>query len=220
MLTAVRVELNDSGGTPLWASALLNSYIVDAIKEYSRELPEEAAADLSVTADVETVTLPARFVKAIRVEQPDGVLRWPLTTQRTYEATLGGLSELVDFESRVGESSGKPGYRIWAGSLVLDPAPGETDATGGRMEYLRTYALPAADGDTLATPTEDDDLLLKMVCARALDWISTDEAKRQRYERSRGASTEGTAGSYRKAVAEEFARRRSVLRTTTLELSE
>lgn len=216
MLALIRTELNDSGGTALWASALLNGYIVEAIREYARELPKEATTTLTTVVGTETVALPSDFVRMVRVEEPTGVLRWPLTTQRTYEATVGSLSELVDFESRVGES-GKPGYRIWAGNLVLDPAPSTTSCP---IEYLASYATPTADASVLTTPAYDDDVIMHLACAKALDWITTDESKRQRYERSRGVSAYDVARQYRGIVEAELARRRSFVRSTTLELSE
>jgi hypothetical protein len=45
------------------------------------------------------------------------------------------------------------------------------------LEYLAFYAEPAADGDTIATPTRDDDILQALVCADAMRWIGSDEAK-------------------------------------------
>jgi hypothetical protein len=216
---SIRDELNDNGSTKLWSDGLLNSYIAEAIRAYSREAPEEASGTLDVTANVETVALPARFIRAVRVEQPAGALRYPLSTMRTYEGTFTGLSQLIDFESRVGEAGGRPGYRIWGGNVVLDPAP-TSDDDDGTIDYYRSYAEPSADGDTLATPSVDDDLLIRLVCARALDWISTDEAKRMRFERQRGVSAISMADHYRSLVDDEFARRRSVVSGRTLEITE
>jgi hypothetical protein len=218
---AIRDELNDNAATKLWADALLNGYIVEAIREYGRELPREASATLTVVANQEAYALPADFVRAIRVEQPNGVLRFPLTTMRTYDGTGTGFAALIDFENRVGQGGGKPGYRIWAGSILLDPIPTSAGSSEDvRLEYLAAYAEPSADGSTIATPAVDDDLLVRIAAAKALDWISTDEAKRMRFERNRGASASGQARACCDQVAAEFARRRSIVSAHTLELSE
>jgi hypothetical protein len=35
LMTSIRAELNDSGGTKLWSDALLQAWIGDAIRDYS-----------------------------------------------------------------------------------------------------------------------------------------------------------------------------------------
>jgi hypothetical protein len=39
--TRIRSELNDSGGTALWASSLLDSFLLDALRAWSLEVPRE-----------------------------------------------------------------------------------------------------------------------------------------------------------------------------------
>src|SRR5437868_6999317 len=113
---AIRDELNDNAATKMWTDTQLNVYLVEAIRSYSREAPREASTTLTVVANQEGYTLPSDFARAVRVEQPDNVMRSPLTTMRTYDGTATGFSELVDFQTRVGVAGGKPGYRLWAGS--------------------------------------------------------------------------------------------------------
>src|SRR5439155_9815419 len=102
-------------------------------------------------------------------------------------------------------------YDVFAGNLVLEPAPdvsGETIA----LRYLAVYAEPSADGDTLATPGRDDELLTWLVCSRALDWITTDESKRMRYERVRGSSATGQGDRYQARYLEAVRLRQRQLR--------
>ncbi len=178
--TTIRTELNDSGGTPLWSDALLNEYLAQAIRRYGEQLPEEASSTITVVADQAAYALPARFQQVMRVEQPNGT-------------------------ERVGDPRHPWSYRVFAGQLVLDPAPaqagGDQDVT---LDYLRWYAEPTADGDTLATPSQDDDVLVALVCARALAELATDESKRQRFERQRGADPREVAAAYERRAAERL----------------
>src|SRR5436853_6244386 len=75
--TTIRTELNDSGGTTLWSDAVLNEFINQAIRSYSRELPKQATATITVVAGTDAYSLPSDFVKAIRVTQPDDTIRVP-----------------------------------------------------------------------------------------------------------------------------------------------
>jgi hypothetical protein len=189
----VRDELNDAGASTLWPDALLDEYLAQAIREYSRHLPEEASTTITVVADQAAYDLPVRFVAAKRVEQPEHVLR------------LAGERQ-------------PHGYRVYGGKLILSPAPSEIGASQDvRLEYLRGYAEPAVDGDALAIPTSHDDVLVALVCARALRQISADEAKRQRFERVRGADALTAADSYQRRAAAFFADLGRMVRVSVLE---
>jgi hypothetical protein len=188
----IRTELNDSGGSPLWADALLNELIAQAIRRYGEQLPEEASTTIAVVADQAAYALPARFLRAIRVEQPEDT-------------------------ERVGDPRHPWSYRVFAGQLVLDPAPtqagGDQDIT---LDYLRFYAEPAADGDVLATPSPDDDVLVALVCARALAYLAMDESKRQRFERQRGSDPREIAAAYEGRAGERMALRARLVRMGAL----
>src|SRR5207248_3272186 len=101
-------------------------------------------------------------------------------------------------------------YEVWGvfGTLTLTLRPAPADATDAiKVRYLAVYAEPAADGDTLATPSQDDHLLIWFCCNRALQWLGTDEGKRQRWERTRGMSAQGAAGQYGRDYRSELRRR-------------
>lgn len=193
LLSAIRVELNDSGGTALWTSALLNSYIVDAIREYSRQLPQEASTTIDTVADQAAYPLPARAINVSRVEEP--------------------------YASRAIRYRGERhlySYRVYGGTIILEPAPPSSVAADLYIEYSRSYAEPSADSESLATPATSDDVLIWLVCARALDWIGTDESKRQRWEQSRGASAGGQSRAYRARAIAFFANELRVVRSSSL----
>jgi hypothetical protein len=194
--TTIRTELNDSGGTPLWSDSLLNELIAQAIRRYGEQLPEEASASITVVADQAAYALPARFLHAVRVEQPEET-------------------------ERVGDRRHPWSYRVFAGQLLLEPAPtqagSDQDVT---LEYLRFYAEPAADGDTLATPSYDDDMLVALVCARALAYLALDEGKRQHFVRQRGSDPQEVAATYERRATERLALRTRRVRASALEVTD
>jgi hypothetical protein len=213
--TTIRTELNDSGGTPLWADALLNEFINQAIRSYGRELPKQASTSLTVVAGTAAYNLPADFDRAIRVKQPDDTIRVfdPLDRGDTDEL---GSSQSSGATSR---TRGSWGYRIWASQIVLNPIPTSAGSTQNiTLDYDARYAEPAADGDTIATPASDDDVLQALVCANALRWIGSDEAKRQRFQQSRGASPTGMAQAYQTRALQAIAVRKRRLRISGLQV--
>jgi hypothetical protein len=189
----IRQELNDAGGTPLWTDSLLNEWIAEAVRQYGRALPKEAATTLTTVADQAAYALPADTDRVLRVTLPEDVPWSPdLGSRRAYRS-----------------------YRVFAGELALEPAPSTSGESIG-VAYLARYAEPAADGDTLATPSADDDILLRLVVARALRWITLDEAKRQRFERQRGSSTAEAAALYEREARDLIHHRQRRIRPTAL----
>ncbi|MBI4494778.1 MAG: hypothetical protein HY690_18535 [Chloroflexi bacterium] len=188
----VRSELNDGGAVPLWPDERLNQWLAEAVRDYGRSLPREATATLASVADQAAYALPADTLRVVRVEHPQGVVR-----------VVGG--DGVDVA----------GYEVFSAQLVLAPAPhasGESIA----LRYLARYAEPATDGEALATPAEDDQVLAWYACWRALGWISADEARRQRFERQRGATAAGEAQRYQQLYQAAIDQRRRPVRSFRL----
>lgn len=212
---AIRDELNDNTATKLWADALLNEWINEAIRDYSRQLPEELQLTITAIADQTDYALPARFINATRVEQPKHTLRLPALGNRA----PGTTGPLMDLESRVTRGQ-RFTYRVFGLEIILDPAPG---GTGGdhdiRLEYTRYWAEPAADGDTISTPATDDEILIALVAQRAMEYLTTDEAKNLAYEARRGARVDTIADRYRARANRAFESRARRIRQSTLELA-
>jgi hypothetical protein len=202
-----RAELNDMGGTPLWSDALLNQWLDEAIREYGEHLPREASASLTSVAEQAEYALPSDVDRVLRVEHPEGVFRVAA------RSAGGDVLAVEGIELSVPGTVGT--FDAWAGQLVLQPAP---DASGEaiRVRYLATYATPTSDGDALTTPTRDDAVLTWSVCGRALRWIDTDESKRQRFERERGASAHQAANEYQREVRAALDRRARRVRSGRL----
>ena len=209
----VRTELNDSGGSQLWTDALLNELIVQAIRTYGRELPREARTTITIVAGTDAYNLPGDFDRALRVAQPDDSIR-------VYDPLERGAGDELGSSQRSGATShGSWGYRIWAGQIILKPAPTAAGSDQNiTLEYLARYAEPSADGDTLATPAYDDDLLIALACADAMRWIGSDEAKRARFERQRGASPQGAAETYERRAQTAIASRKRRMHTRAMEV--
>ena len=188
----VRAELNDSGGTTLWTDGQLNQWVLEVLRRYSEDFPKEATQTIASVASQADYSLSADCLRVVRVEHPTGFYRIP-DPLSAGDMTWDDPAIVKPLEPL------QLAYEVWGAhglrTLTLRPAPADA-ADAIRVRYLATWSEPAADGDTLATPGRDDQLLVWLVCRAALTWIGTDEAKRQRFERERGASAAGQAGEY------------------------
>jgi hypothetical protein len=213
----IRGELGDQGAATTWLDAQLNQWLVEGIRDYSRRLPKPSTTTLASVADQADYALPSDCLSVARVEHPAGFFRVP-------DPRAGG--DLIDPLSL--SSSQVPrvlveqlGYDIWGayGSLILtlQPAP-SAGSEEIKVRYLASWGEPANDVATLAVPTVDEQLIIWFVAARALEWLGTEEAKRQRFEQQRGASPEVMVrtyrGNYERALSgrEGMPRRRLVIR--------
>lgn len=213
----IRNELNDTGGTPVWSDTLLNEWLNQAIRTYSRELPEEVQTTITVVVDQTDYALPARWLQVLRVEQPKDSLRLPVSGART-SAAGDPIGNLYDTQSKV-RGARLHGYRVFGDELILDPAPTATGTDENiRLEFTRSYAEPAADTDEIALPDTQEDILVLLVAALALRWVATDEAKRLRYSEARGISPGAQASQYEQRAQHATASRGSRLRSRTLEV--
>ncbi len=189
-----RAELGDESLTPLWPDERLNAWTREAVRGYGRALPRPVTLDLTSLAGQSGYTLPSEMVSVTSVEFPLGV-SLPL-------ARGAGPTDLGTF-------------RLLGSELLLHPAP---DRSGDliRVRYAALYAEPGADADVLATPPEDDDLLVLTVAARALRWLWIAGAKSLRPAPADGASALDLSRRYERVVADELAARRRGVRTGQL----
>jgi len=206
--TRARDELNDTGAVKVWSDALLNRWIGEAIREWSRAAPRDRTWQTTSTANDPSYLLPGDVLEVVRVEHPPGFFR-----------TRGGLrdgdiSPTAD-ASALGSWSGlRPAeltWEQWGGEVVLIPAP---DGTGEAIEvrYKGAYAVPADDVTALDVATSEEDALVLYACGRALQWIALDEAKRQRFERQRGADPSAMQQAYQRRFEALVRQRRGVVR--------
>ena len=197
----VRNELDDNGATKLWADALLNEWLNEGIRDYARVFPLEATTTLITVAGQAAYALPAGLVEVVRVEHPTNIFR-------VHQPRVGGDwragTDVVPCEERRGS---RYAYDVWGSTLELEPAPTASGETIG-VRYVARRAEPAGDADALPVDDGDVELLTFYVCSRALFWITAQEAKRQAFERQRGADASEMARSYRLFYADGIAARR------------
>lgn len=187
--TRTRDELNDNALVKLWSDALLNRWIGEGIREWSRVVPRDGTWDTTSTANTPGYALPSDVLEVVRVEHPAGVFR-----------TRGGLrdgdvSPMADLGSWQGLRPAQMTWEQWGSEVVLIPAPGASGEAIG-VRYKGAYGVPADDVTVLDVAAQDEEALVLYACARALQWITQDEAKRQRFERQRGASPAATQQGY------------------------
>jgi hypothetical protein len=152
-------------------------------------VPRDRTWQTTSTANDPSYTLPSDVLEVVRVEHPPGLFR-----------VRGGLRDGdVSPTAEPGEWVGlRPAQLLWeqwGGEVVLIPAP---DASGQAIEvrYKGTYTVPADDVTALEVTAGDEEALVLYACARALQWIVLDEAKRQRFERERGADPTAARQAY------------------------
>jgi hypothetical protein len=199
----VRAELGDQGATPLWADALLNEWLNEAIRDFARQVPREASLSLTTVAAQADYALPNGLIEVVRVEHPADVMR-------TFAPLVGG-DRRTSGTDRVDRVASPYTYDVWGGALILDPAP-TANGESVLVRYTQQRAEPAADTDPLPVEQPDTDLLLLHVCARAMTLISTQEGKRQAFERDRGQTAAAQAAAYQQRHAAGIATRQRTQR--------
>src|SRR5437867_4336623 len=117
----IRSELDDTGGTPTWSDGSLNEWLNQAIRDYSLKLPQEVATTITAVAGQAAYTFPAGTLRILRVEEPLLVIRVPASDHRI-ALSQPDLGQLVDYQTGLRTATSWT-YRVFAGQLVLNPAP-------------------------------------------------------------------------------------------------
>ena len=210
--TRTRDELNDNGSVKLWSDALLNRWIGEAIREWSRVAPRDGAWQTTSTANDPSYALPGDVLEVVRVEHPPGIFRARGGLRDGDTAPTADLSALGSWS---GLRPAQLTWEQWGGEVVLIPAP---DASGEAIEvrYKGAYAVPSDDVSALEVAAADEDALVLYVCARALQWVALDEAKRQRFERQRGADPAASRQEYDRDFQQLVRQRRGGIRPRRL----
>lgn len=198
--TLVRDELNDNGSVKVWSDAILNGFILEAIRDYGREVGNEASATIASVANQPNYSLPAGMMQVVRVEHPAGYFRVPSPYRAGDEEPAPGRM--------IGLAPGELVYEVWSNTLYLSPAPA---ASGENIvvRYVAAYTEPANDATVLNVPDVELPALVYFSCFRALRWIATDESKRQRFERQRGADPAEASKEYRELYDAMLRQRRA-----------
>lgn len=199
---ALRVLLNDNAAEGyLWSDAALNLQLNDALRGYGRSLPQQRETTIATVAGQGEYDLPADCLAVVGAEVEGPAGRWPLLPD--------------DGSAGAGSPAGAGSYELYGGRLILRPAPSETGLSL-QVRYLAPHAILVFDGDPSTVPTADEDLLLAFACAGALQALSTEEAKRRRFEDRSGQPVEGAVALYRQQYERGIRARTAGVRTRRL----
>jgi hypothetical protein len=190
-----RDELNDTGSVKVWSDALLDRWIGEAIREWSRQAPRDVTWQTTSTANVPSYALPFDVLEVVRVEHPPGLFR---VRGGLRDGDVAATADLGGTGGWLGLRPAQLSWEQWGGEVVLVPAP---DASGETIEvrYKGAYSVPADDVTALDVAAADEEALVLYACGRALQWTALDEAKRQRFERQRGADPVTVRQEYERA---------------------
>lgn len=192
--TTLRGRLEDLGAGPLWDDALLNDAIATAIRHYGQSLPAHRTLSLTLAAGARSAVLPAD------VEDDRIVVVIDATGERVprHRAVAGG-----------GTPPAAQAWRAWGGLLSLDlPAV----AGAWRVEYRAARTPPADDAVALDVAAGDEEIVLDLAAAVALDQRVVADAKRG----TANDALQARAEMARQAAERALARRRRVVRGTWL----
>jgi hypothetical protein len=207
--TRVRDELNDNGSVKLWTDALLNRWIGEAVNAWSRVVPRDRAWQTISAANTPSYTLPSDVLEVVRVEHPPGVFR---VRGGLHDGDIGPDADLSVWP---GVRPLDLSWEQWGGQVFLIPAPG-ADGEAIEVRYMGAYSVPPDDVTTLDVEVADEEALVLYGCERALQWIGLDEAKRQRFERQRGADPLTSRQQYEQEFMVLARRRRGGVRPRRL----
>lgn len=175
----LRLQLNDNAAEGyLWGDATLDLQINSAIREYGRGFPMQRETTVTTVAGQREYDLPADCLSVLRVAGGSCV-----------------ASGLVPDGSRYAGSPSE-GYELYGGKLILYLAPAESGLELA-VRYLAPHTPLSSDGDSCTVPEADEDLLLAMAAARAIESLWTEEAKRRQFERRTGEPAMVAASLYR-----------------------
>ena len=206
--THTRDELNDNATVKLWSDALLNRWVGEALREWARVVPRDRTWQTTSTANDPTYVLPGDVLEVVRVEHPPGIFR---TRGGLHDGDVSPSADISDLGGWSGLRTARLTWEQWGGEIVLIPAP---DASGEAIEvrYKGAYTVPSDDVTALEVATDDAEALVLYVCARALQGIALDEAKRQRFEWRRGADPSTVRLEYERRVQAMVRQRRGAIR--------
>lgn len=132
---SLRIRLQDEGTlSPLWTDAQCNEFLAQALREYGRWEPAQAAASVVVAPGATSITAPVAVTgPVVRVRDGAGNDVPPMT-----DGVAGSAARMAYHEQA---------WRLWAGSIVLQRAVGDAEAGDWALDYLAQRVWPSGDSD-------------------------------------------------------------------------
>ena len=162
--TALRLRLEDSGGSPLWDDATLNDTLAAAIRAYGVVFPRQVTTGVAVAAGQTRIAAGATIdpERIARVTDAAGiwVAPWP-------------AAEEVPGARPAGQA-----WRWWSGDLILAEPAAASGVGIWTVEHLTGRTPPAADGEAVDVLPGDEEIVLVLALAAALARRAVEDAKR------------------------------------------
>lgn len=197
IINRVRLELGDGVAPYVWADALLQEYVREAVREWSLVRPARRQVSLVGTVGQRDFSLGAEVVPngVVSVEWPAGVLvpvgaTQPESPRWSWE--LGAGPSQIWFYEQAFEL-----VENGTGSVVRlrYGLPPEGVGQAVVVTYLGYYAAPQQDGDILEVAQADEVALVWFVCGRAYRWLDEQRSKRGVAVMGGGSAKGGLAAS-------------------------
>ena len=154
----LRIALEDSSGTDLWADATLDEGLKRTLDDYSQWSPTQTTDTFTATAGDTTAAIPTGLIRVERIIDPNG---WVIPEQVGDPLRYVGDLELS--------------WYMFADSFRFTRALIAGDYT---IWYYTARTFPAADGTAMPVPDSDIPLLIAGGVVYALEYRMIQEHKR------------------------------------------
>lgn len=195
ILSACRIDLQDSGASPRWPDAALLVFLCDAIRDYSNWFPRRIDR-VELTPAGAAYPLPPDFVDEISVESPLG-------TYLSRRCPVPGAAYTNHAAARY--------YTVDAGSLYLYGSP----ASGVYLTYRAVHSFPTSERDAAwvcSVPERDIELIRLYVSAKAHAQMRGKQSRLDRFDSGSGRRDDNPVApevshlldEYRAKISERF----------------
>jgi hypothetical protein len=207
ILSRVRAELNDNGGSQVWSDALVYSWLNEALNQVSLDLPRAgytasylipgqreyplSGLGVSVALGLQIVEAPRgyRIARGDVHSRQDGANRFQ--QQNTILAS-DQATRIYDNVYELYEFAADQPYLVFRYAPV--PLGGASDLLYA-LWYQISYANPPDDVTPLDVDSFNEVMLVWYICGRALSWLAEQRGKRGDIKQT------ATTGYYQKLYA-------------------
>jgi hypothetical protein len=166
MRQMIRHRLADTSPDPLWDDTFLDDAIAEGIRRYSTRVPRQESTLLAVTSGDRELPVPSTInaMRVVRIFDDQGNLwqRW------------AGGSDYPPTPNGPGGDAAV--WRAWGTTIILDSAAPRSGFW--RIEHLAHRTVPVNDTDHLDLQPDDEDLIIALALAIALDRRAIADGKR------------------------------------------
>jgi hypothetical protein len=202
-VTKVRVELDDSSGSPLWSATQLNQFVEDGLNELSLDLPPRKEFTIAAVIGQRDYTIPTATCLVgqaglISVQFPAGYVidsgnSDPQMDSTVYSGTTPYYGQRWEFIRRPGDVQ------------VLRFRNALTATGNITVRAYTSYTIPAADSDVLDVGVFDEVALKWQVCYLAYKFL---DEKRGKVSGGPVPGRRGSQGEYQRLYLAALAARR------------